>query len=397
MTIRKVSVVTGTRAEYGIIKPLMEKINKSKHMELNLIVTGMHLLKKHGLTIKEIINDGFEVGNIVRMYNNDERTIARYMGNKKNAITYYSDALARGISGFSDVLSNNKPDILVVFGDRLEQFAAVLAAATIGIPIAHIHGGDKTDSGHIDESIRHAISRFAHIHFTAISEHTNRLIKFGEESWRIFEVGALELDSVVGREIIPKHDLSGKIGFNIENETIVCIFHPIHLEKELAGKQMREILNAIKKLEMQTVIIYPNNDAGSEYIIEEIEKCRKLPYIKIFSNLPHNEYINLIDYATVLIGNSSSGIIEAPSLKTPVVNIGSRNVGRSHANNIIFVDTEKNKIINSIRKVLYDENFKDEVKRCINPYGDGKTSDRIIEILSTITIDKNLLRKTITQ
>lgn len=380
----KIAVVTGTRAEYGVLKPLLYKIKNSDNLELNLIATGLHLLKKYGLTINEIEKDGFEIDGIVRMYGDEED------------ITYHGNALGKGIAGFISLLSKMKTDILVVLGDRLEPLAATLAAATLRIPIAHIQGGDKTDSGHIDESIRHSITRFAHIHFTATKEHTNRLIKMGEEPWRIFETGALNLDSILYQKFLLKETLAKKFGMNPNDNIIVCVFHPTHLEKELAGKQMREILEAIKELKMQTVIIYPNNDAGSQDIIEEIEKCKNLPFIKIFLNLSHFDYINLLKYANVLIGNSSSGIIEAPSLKLPVVNIGSRNVGREHADNVIFVNVNKDEIISAIKKALYNEEFKEKVERCINPYGDGKTSERILKILSGITIDKKLLQKKIT-
>jgi UDP-hydrolysing UDP-N-acetyl-D-glucosamine 2-epimerase len=383
--VRKVAVVTGTRAEYGILKPLLDRIVESNDLELNLMVTGLHLLGEYGLTINEIKKDRFEIADIVEMYGDD-----------KEDITYHGKALAKGISGFTSLLAKIKPEILLVFGDRLEPLATTLAAATLRIPIAHIHGGDKTDSGHIDESIRHAITKFAHIHFTATKEHTERLIEIGEEPWRIFEVGALGLDSIINQGPLQKENLAKEIGINSDDNIIVCIFHPVHLEKELAGIQMHVILDAIKELKMQTVIIYPNNDLGSHDIIEEIERCRGLPFIRIFPNLPHLEYISLLKYANVLIGNSSSGIIEASSLKLPVVNIGSRNVGREHADNVIFASTPKKDIKGAIETALYDKNFEGKVERCTNPYGDGKTSEKIVKVLSTIKIDEKLLQKKIT-
>jgi GDP/UDP-N,N'-diacetylbacillosamine 2-epimerase (hydrolysing) len=383
--VRKIAVVTGTRAEYGILKPLLKKIVESGNLELNLIVTGLHLMKKYGLTIKEIERNSFEIGDIVEMYSDNE-----------DDITYYGKALAKGVAGFTSTLSKIKPDILVILGDRLEPLAATLAVATLRIPIAHIHGGDKTDSGHIDENVRHSITRFANLHFTATKEHTKRLIKMGEEPWRIFEVGALGLDSVINQQPIPKGTFAKKVGIRPDDKIIVCVFHPVHLEKEIAGKQMYEILDAIRGLGIQTVIIYPNNDAGSQDIIEEIEKCRSLPFIKIFPSLSHLEYISLLKYADVLIGNSSSGIIEAPSLKLPVVNIGSRNVGREHADNIIFVDAKREDIIKAIEIALYNGEFWERVKQCVNPYGDGKASERTVKVLSEIEIDMKLLQKKIT-
>lgn len=382
---RKIVVVTGARAEFGILKPLLKKIRSSDGLELKLIVTGMHLLKKYGSSINEIKESGFDIASIVKMYTDDE-----------NDITYHGKSLANGIDRFTMVLSKMKPDILVVFGDRLEPLAATLAASTLRIPIVHIHGGDKTDSGHIDESIRHSITRFANIHFPATDEHVNRLIKMGEEPWRIFKVGALGLDSIVNQEPIPKEELSAKLGLNPHKQIIICIFHPVHLEKEIMGKQTHEILEAIKELKIQTVVIYPNNDAGSQNIITEIEKHKNLSFIKVFPTLPHLEYVSLLKHADVLIGNSSSGPIEAPSVKLPVVNIGSRNVGREHADNIIFVDGKKDDIIKAINIALYDKEFRKRVKRCVNPYGDGKASEKIVKVLSEMEINKRLLQKRIT-
>lgn len=382
--VRKIAVVTGTRAEYGILKPLLEKIKESKDLELKLFVTGLHLLPEFGLTLAEIENDGFKIEAKIKMYG------------KVLKPTYHGRALAEGIKGFSLEFYRTKPDLLVVLGDRFEVLAATLAAISLQLPVAHIHGGDKTDSGHIDESIRHAISRFAHIHFTATKEHAQRLIKMGEESWRIYNVGALGLDSIKTQKLISKSSLSKKLGLNFKKKVVVCIFHPVSLEKEKTGEQMHEIMVAIKDLRIQTAIIYPNNDTGSQAIIKEIENSRELPNIKSFYNLNHLEYISLLKYASVLIGNSSSGIIEAPSLRLPVVNIGSRNVGRDHSNNVIFVHTKKNNIIKAIKKTLEDKRFKDKVKNCINPYDGGNTSKKIINILSNIELNDKLKKKKIT-
>lgn len=381
---RKIAVVTGTRAEYGILKPLLEKIKGSNSLELNLIVTGMHLLEKYGLTINEIRKDGLKIDAEVQMYVGDESDPA-----------YYGRALGCGIEGFTEALLRVKPDILVVIGDRLEALAATLAASSLRISIAHIHGGDKTDSGHIDESIRHAVTRFAHIHFPATEEHANRLAKMGEEPWRIHRVGALGLDSIVNQQSFSKEELASRLNITPLEPIIACVFHPVHLEKETSGLQMREILEALEELRMQTVIIYPNNDAGSQDIIAEIRKNANLPFVRVFPTLPHLEYISLLKHADVLIGNSSSGIIEAPSIGLPVVNIGSRNVGREHADNVIFVNANKEQIIKGIRKGLYDHSFKEKVKQCKNPYGDGKATNRIIRVLSKIKINRKLLLKKI--
>lgn len=382
---RKIAVVTGTRAEYGILKPLLERIKSSKKLELQLIVTGMHLLAKYGLTINEIKRDGFKINKKIKIY----------IGNQNNP-EYYGKALARGINQFIKTFSKVKPNILVIFGDRLEPLAGVMAASFLKIPIAHIHGGDRTESTDVDESIRHSITRFAHIHFTPTSKTRLRLVKMGEESWRIYKVGALGLDSVIYEKLLTKNELFQKFQLSPNRKLIICLFHSIHLQPERAGKDMREILEAIKKLKIQTIIIYPNNDAGSQSIITEIKKYKHLPFIKVFPSIFHKDYINLLRYTDVFLGNSSSAIIESPSFKIPVVSIGDRQKARERANNIINVNPSQKDIAKAIKKSLYDEKFLSGVKKCSNPYGDGKTSERIIKLLEEIKIDKQLLQKKLT-
>lgn len=382
--IKKIAVITGTRAEFGILRPLLEKIQQSDILKLELMVTGMHLLEYYGASIKEIRESNFEIAAIVEMYDKS-----------KEDLTYHGKALAKGIDGFAEVLSKNKCDVLVVFGDRLEPLAATLAASTLKIPIAHIHGGDKTDSGHIDESIRHSITRFAHIHFPATKGHAKRLIRMGEIPDRVFTVGALGLDSIAD-SVFPKKEIVKKIRLSLHKPIIVCIFNPVHLEENTIGEQMHEVLEAIEELSAQTVIIYPNNDQGSQAIIDEIQKYRRLPFIRVYKNLRHLEYLSLLRCADVLIGNSSSGIIESPTLKLPTLNIGSRNLGRECADNVIFVKAKKSEVIKATKTALYDKEFKRGIERCVNPYGDGNASAKIKKVLEEIELNEELLIKRIT-
>jgi UDP-hydrolysing UDP-N-acetyl-D-glucosamine 2-epimerase len=345
----------------------------------------MHFLKKYGFTINEIKADGFVKYKIVKMY--DENKIDD---------TNYSKSLAKGIIGFASVFQKLKPDIVVVFGDRLESLAATLASSTLHIPIAHIHGGDKTDSGHIDESIRHAISQFAHIHFRATKEHSNRLLKMGQEFWRINQVGALGLDSIVGKKLIPKKELFDRLGLKLGVKTVVCLFHPVQLEIGKLGIQMNSILKALNGFDLQTVIIYPNNDSGSNEIISVIKKYRKEKRFKIFENLSHLEFLSLLKNSNVLIGNSSSGIIEAPSLRIPVINVGIRNEGRDCAENVKFVKNDDVQIQKYLKKSLYDTIFRRKALLCSNPYGKGNASEKIIRKLNNLKIDNELMKKKIT-
>ncbi|MFX0066660.1 MAG: UDP-N-acetylglucosamine 2-epimerase [Candidatus Hermodarchaeota archaeon] len=380
---KKIAVLTGSRAEYGILKPLLNQLLERKDFELVLLVTGLHLLKEYGHTIANIKKDKFKIDSIVEMYDEKETDV------------YYGAALARGIKNLSLELSKINPDLLIVLGDRLEPLAATLAAATLNIPIAHIHGGDKTDSGLIDESIRHSITRFAHIHFPATEDHKRRLIRMGEEPWRIFKVGSMGIDTIIQRKKIPRKELSKKLHFEINDKTFILIFHPVHLEEDL-GDQMREILEALKELELKTIILYPNNDPGNEKIITEIEKVRRLDNFRIFKNIEHDEYIDLLKHVAVIIGNSSSGIIEAPTLKIPVINIGSRNRNRGRTENIIYVDPKKDQIIEAINKALYDKDFRKKIKKIENPFGDGKTAERISQIIKEVRFDAKLMIKKIT-
>lgn len=381
--MKTIAIVTGTRAEYGILKPLLKKIDGNKRIKLELIVTGMHLLKDFGSTEREIEKDGFKIKYRVPIYG------------KKIRKNYHAKALARGISSFSEVLAEINPSFLIILGDRLEIFSAAIAAAFLNIPIVHIHGGDKTDSGHIDESIRHSISQFANIHFTATDKHTRRLIQMGQESWRIFQVGYLGLDSIVQQKFISKKDLFQDLGLKNE-KTIVCLFHPVHLEIKTTGNQMNEILKSLVELKIQSVIIYPNNDKGSKQIISKIQKIKSKPNFKIFKNIPHEKYVSLLKHSDLLIGNSSSGMMESSSVGIPVINIGTRNTGREHAQNVIFVNPKRNEITKAINFAINNEKFNKMVTRCKNPYGNGNTSKKILSVLSSLKLDDRLLRKRIT-
>lgn len=372
--MKKIAVITGTRAEYGILKPLLNILKKSKEFQLNLIVTGMHLLKEYGLTYKEIEKDGFKLEK-VKMYEGNNKALA----------------LSNGIKGISEVFLKTKPDILIVFGDRLEPLAGALAAANLKIPIVHIHGGDKTNSGHIDESIRHSISRFSHIHLAPTEKSAERLLKMGEEKWRIYNIGALGLDSFINEPILEKRKLFEKLGLNPGQKTIICLFHPVHLEADSAGKQMKELTNVLKELKIQTALIYPNNDAGSENIIKEIHKIEKLPFIKSFKNLVHSDYLNLLKNADLLVGNSSSGLVEAPSAGLPVINVGNRNTGREHGDNIFFIPCQKDLIKKEIKKQL-----ERKARKYKNPYYKKNTSQRAFQILKELKLNEDLMRKKIT-
>jgi len=386
--MRKIAVVTGTRAEYSYLRPLMRKINESSELKLLVYVTGMHLLKEYGNTIDEIIKDGFKIDKKIDM-----------MMKFDNTLYDMAISIGQGICGFANVLKEDKPDILIVFGDRVEAFAAAIAAAAMGIPIGHINGGD-VGQGEIDNDLRHAITKLSHLHFTASNKSTERVLKLGEEKWRVFHVGSLSLDTIFNIQLLSKMDLCKKYSLKDKN-LILLLYHPNRIEWVEAADQMKLVVNAVATVaaenDLEIIILYPNAYPGGAQIIGVIREFLKTEKnVKIFENLPHIDYLSLLKASSVFIGNSSSGIIEAPSLGVPYVCIGTRQLNRERANNVIDVGYNKKEIIEGLRKALFDVTFINLVKKRESPYGDGKTSEKIVKILSEIQINKDLMQKKLT-
>jgi len=375
-----VCVITGSRAEYGLLSPVMQAIQQHPDLKLSIIATGMHLMERFGFTVNEIKKDGFRIDEEVFVSENAD----------------ISTSFGHTVIGIFKAIDRIKPDFVLVLGDRFEALAGAIVGATNNIPVAHIHGGDKTTSGHIDESIRFAITKFAHIHFVATKESKNRVIQLGEEPFRIYQVGSPAIDVILTKKLKSHSQIANQFNLSLNKPIVIVLQHPVSIEADQAGVQMEKTLLAIKELNAQIIIIYPNSDLGSLEMIKKIEEYRNLPNIQIHKNIEHELYLGLLKIASVLVGNSSSGIIEAPYFKLPVVNVGSRNVGREHGENVIFVDYNKGQILNGIKKALFDEEFKKKVNNCINLYGDGKSSKRIVEVLATIHINKKLLKKQIT-
>lgn len=381
MVNKKICIVTGSSSEYGPLKLLIKKIDISNKLSLQLLVTGMHLLKKYGETINEINKDGFKIAKVIPMYSENgftERNLGKAIGN--------------AISNFTDVFIDLKPDILVVTGDRFESLASVIAASTLSIPIAHIHGGDSVPDGQIDEQIRHSITKFSHLHFAATKKHAKRIKQLGEEDWRIRVVGAIAMDSIFQEKLLNKKEICEELSLDPLRKIIICSQHPYTYEANKAGEQMRITLDVLKKLELQSVILYPTIDSGSQLIINEIEKDSEIPFFKIFKRLERKNYLSLLKNADILIGNSSSGILETPIFKIPFINIGNRNRGRELSGNVIDVNSDFDSINTAIFTALSQE-FKEECNKVENPYGDGTASNQIVNILEELSIDQKLIRK----
>lgn len=383
---RKIAVITGARAEYGYLKPLMEEIEASQKLELLLYVTGMHLLKEYGDTIQEIKKD-FEIKEIIDMKE------------KKDAkLIDMPLSISEGIKGFAEVFDKDKPDIVVIFGDRIEPFAAAIAAISMNIPIVHIQGGDRAFAD-LDNNLRYAITKLSHIHFPATEESKQRILNLGEEHWRVHNVGALSLDIILNKKLIPKEEIFKK--YNLQDKPILLIVnHPTLTEYEYARKQMRLILKSTLKTaeqkDMQAVIIYPNSYPGSFQIIKEIEKALDTDRIKAFENLLNLDYLSLLKLSKVFIGNSSSGIVEAPSLGTPYICLGKRQKGRERAKNTIDINYNEQELEQAMQKALHNREFLEQVQKKETPYGDGRASQRIVKVLNEIKINKKLLQKKIT-
>ena len=305
-------------------------------------------------------------------------------------------AVGRSIINFTEVLTELKPDMLLILGDRYEPLVAAIASSTLKIPIAHIHGGDISIGGHADDSVRHAITKFAHIHLPATEQSAERIIRMGEEEWRVHVVGSPVLDIILNETLLPAEALSEKLGLDLSRPLILLVQHPVTTQANEAAEQMRETLEAIVEIGNPTVLLYPNSDTGGRRMIEVIKEYEKQTFIKTFKSLPRREYLSMMKAAGVMVGNSSSGIIEAPSFGLPVVNIGIRQEGRERGHNIIDVNHNKPEIIKAVEKAITDKEFLTEVKKCQSPYGDGKAAPRITEILNKVEITPQLLQKKIT-
>jgi UDP-hydrolysing UDP-N-acetyl-D-glucosamine 2-epimerase len=377
---RKILYVTGTRADYGLMKSVLRAIDKHPKLELTIVVTGMHLMEEFGSTVEEVKKDGFEIHEIDATYEKDN-----------------NESMANFIGKFIQLLTKKvteiKPDIILLLGDRGEMLAGAIVGTYLTIPIAHLAGGDITST--VDEHARHAITKLAHIHFPATEKSAERLIKMGEDPSNIFVVGAPGLDSILNEELIEPQKIVKHYKLELSKPILLAIQHPT-TEVEDASDQIHETLEAILELKHQTVLIYPNADAGGRKMIEVIKEYEKHPFITTFKSIPHKDYLSLMKIASVMVGNSSSGIVEAISFGLPVVNIGSRQEGRERAENVIDVDYNKEEIKAAIEEALCDEDLKEKVKNCKNPFGDGKAGPKVANILSNIKIDKFLLKKKLT-
>ncbi|MEV4882995.1 UDP-N-acetylglucosamine 2-epimerase (hydrolyzing) [Chitinophaga ginsengisegetis] len=385
--IRKILFVTGARSEYDIMYPVLELLQQRRDVALKLVVTGAHLSDLYGKTVRNIEKDGFEIAD--RIYNliGTDDKVGRIVG------------IGTQINGLAQCFIREKPDLVVVVGDREEAISVTMTAAYLSIPVAHLAGGDVANDGNIDNAVRYAASKFAHLHFTFLHKHAEVLRLLGEEDFRIYNLGNPALDKFVNCDWMKKEDILPVKEFNITNEPyVVVIQHPIISESADAGSQIEVTLEAIRETGYKCFINYPNSDAGNFAIIEKINEYANIfpDQFYLFRNLDRLNYINLLRYAGCLIGNSSSGIIEAPSIGLPVVNVGTRQRERFNAGNVIYTDYNKSEIYKAIVTSMTDVEYRNYVKQLVNPYGDGNSAQKIADVLSTVNLDDKLVYKNIT-
>lgn len=372
--MRTVAVITGTRAEYGILKPVIEKIQDSAALQLSLIVTGMHLSPQHGMTVNEIKRDDFPIAAKVDMQISSESGAAMAV------------SAGIGIQELSKTINQIKPDIVMVLGDRIEAFAGAVAGLFCGCVVAHIHGGDVTQGG-LDEYMRHAITKLSHIHFAATPKSKERILRLGEPPDYVFHTGTPGLDAIMQFPPLSLNDINMQLQLNLPEQFALAVQHPVSTHPDTAGDEMQATLSALHDAKIHCVLVYPNADAGSAAMMDVITRYEKENWLNTFASLPRHVFCGLLRQTAFLIGNSSSGMIDAPAYGTPVINIGERQEGRERGTNVIDVPPKKDAIAKAVETCLHNKNFIAECRKTQNPYGDGKASMRIVEMLEQIDLN----------
>ena len=378
---KKIMILTGSRGEWGYIRPLMKLAKKNEKVKVVLVVTNMHLLSTYGDSYKEIENDGFKIDYKINM------SLDGY-----NHITH-AKSLGICLMGLPDIIEVEKPDWILLAGDRGEQLMGAIAAAYTYTPVAHIQAGEV--SGNIDGMARHAIGKLVHMHFAANEDAANRLLKLGEEPFRIFNVGAPQVDEMVSAQYTSLGELENKLDVSLAGGFVLAVMHPVTEEASRAGEQAEIFVKCLNKIKYPKVVILPNNDAGSNLVKDAILSGKRGEYY-IYSNLKREDYLGLLKNSKCIIGNSSSGLLEAPTFNIPAVNIGRRQDMRFRGINVIDVPFDEVKVDEAIEKALSSEfrNYLEE--KCTNPYGDGHSSERILDLLINTKVDEKWIVKKLT-
>ncbi len=369
---KRVAVFTGTRAEYGLLFWLLKDIQDDSELQLQLLVSGMHLSPEFGETYKQIENDGFNIDEKIEMLLSSDSAVGT------------AKSIGLGVLGFADALARLKPDVIVILGDRFEALAAAQTAMILRIPIFHLHGGEITE-GAYDDAIRHAITKLSYLHGTSTEQYRQRVIQLGEHPSRVKNVGAIGLDHLIRSEFMSVGELGQSLNFALTQPYFLVTYHPVTLGNELPETSFQALLDALDEYsEHQIIITYPNADDGGRRIIPLIEQyaAKRVERVLAISSLGQVRYLSAVKHANVVIGNSSSGIIEVPAFDVPTVDIGLRQKGRLAAKSVIHTPAEQKAISDAIQVAL-NRTYKEHDEKIINPYGQGDSSSQVIEMIKS--------------
>lgn len=392
MKKRKIAVFTGNRAEYGLQYPILKAINEHSELDYKLLVSGAHLDDNFGHTLDEIKKDGFHIDAEVKI------------DMDAGSVCTTAKAIGSGVTSISNVLTEMKPDIIVVYADRFEGFAAVIAASQMNIPTAHIEGGDLTEGGALDDSVRHAMSKLSHLHFTTNQQATNRILAMGEEAWRVHTVGFPAIDLISEGNYASPEEIIESLGLDLNKPVVLFTQHSITTESDDAAAQVKPSLVAMTELAsegIQVICTYPNNDVGGRAIIFELEKLdtKNIQGVQVHRSLGRYLYHGILALAenkkhqVACVGNSSSGIKETPVFGCPTVNVGSRQEGRLRGQNVVDVDYNATNIATIVRKCFYDDEFRNQCEATDNPYHIGDAGKKIADVLATVPLGQKMIRK----
>lgn len=372
---RKICVITGTRAEYGLLRWVMQGIKDDTELTLQVIATGMHLSPEFGLTYREIEQDGFRIDRKVEMLASSDTSVG------------IAKSMGLGLIGFADALNELKPDLIVVLGDRFEIFSAAAAALVARIPVAHLHGGERTE-GAIDEAFRHSITKMSHLHFVAAEEYRQRVIQLGEQPERVFLVGGLGIDNIKRLKLLDRAELEASLGFKLGQKNLLITFHPVTLETATSTDQMAELLSALAELQgTQLIFTLPNADTDGRELIRMVEQfVAQYSNARAYTSLGQLRYLSCIAHVDGVVGNSSSGLAEVPSFKKGTINIGDRQRGRLQAASVINCEPTRQSIAAAVER-LYGADFQASLSQASNPYGEGGASEKVVNTIKHYAID----------
>jgi GDP/UDP-N,N'-diacetylbacillosamine 2-epimerase (hydrolysing) len=372
---RKICIITGTRAEYGLLRWVMQGIKDDNELTLQIIATGMHLSPEFGLTYKAIEQDGFEIDRKVEMLTSSDTSVG------------IAKSMGLGMIGFADALHDLKPDLIVVLGDRFEIFSAVSAALVARIPVAHLHGGETTE-GAFDEALRHSITKMSHLHFVAAEPYRQRVIQLGEQPDHVFLVGGLGIYNIKHLQLLDRTALETSLDFKLGVKNLLITFHPVTLETATAANQMQELLAALAQLkDTQLIFTLPNADTDGRALIEMVQNfVKQHPNARAYTSLGQLRYLSCIAQVDGVLGNSSSGLAEVPSFKKGTINIGDRQRGRIQADSVINCEPTRENITTALVQ-LYSADFQTSLHKVINPYGEGGASTKVVNTLKCYPVE----------